>query len=268
MPFITRRGQRIHYEHAGEGPTVVFQHGLFSRGLNWGLTGYVPRLVADHRVVWVDSLGHGESDKPADAALYSRQERAADLVAVFDALGAEHVHLVGYSMGAWMATGVAIHHPERLASLTLGGWDPIEGPAALARLRGPAELASPDALARLRGHEGFAALLAGVRARLPQLLEWVTPEVEPALRACWSALFELDGVAEALSALPCPALLWSGEADEHYAGARACAEACGLSFLSVPGDHAQAMAAHAGLVVPRLRALFAEDKQVRALAQR
>lgn len=250
MPFVTRRGQRIHYEHAGEGPTVVLQHGLFSRGLNWGLTGYVPRLLADHRVVWVDSLGHGESDKPADAALYSREQRAADLVAVFDALGAERVHLVGYSMGAWIATGVAVHHPQRLLSLTLGGWDPIRGPGGLGRARGRA---------------GFAALLELARAQLPQLVEWVTPEVEPGLTACWDALFELDGVAQALSALPCPVLLWSGEDDPHEQGARACADACRLSFLSVPGDHAQAMAAHAGLVVPRLRALFAEAAHTRGL---
>lgn len=243
MPFVTRRGQRIHFEHAGAGPTVVLQHGLFSRGLNWGLTGYVPRLVADHHVVWVDSLGHGESDKPADASLYSRRERALDLVSVLDALEVERAHLVGYSMGAWMATGVALHHPERLASLALGGWDSIRGVGGLGRMRGV---------------EGFEALLALGRERLPQLVEWVTPEVEPGLRACWDALFELDGVAEALTALPCPGLIWCGEDDPYHDGARACADVCKLSFLSVPGDHALAMTANAGVVVARLRALFAE----------
>jgi hypothetical protein len=52
------------------------------------------------------------------------------------------------------------------------------------------------------------------------------------------------------------------EDDPHHDGSRACADACGLSFLSVPGDHAQAMAVHAGVVVPRLRALFAEATRV------
>lgn len=246
MPFVTHRGQRIHYDVEGRGETVVFQHGLFAQGLHFGLAGYVPRLVGDHRVVWIDSLGHGDSDKPADAHLYSLEQRAGDVLAVLDALGAERAHFVGYSMGAWIGSGVALHHPERLASLTLGGWDPLSGPHVL--------------LERLRGPDGMRALLELARARFPALVEWVTPEVEPALAACWDALFELEGVAGALAALRCPVLLWSGVADGCYAGAKACAERYGFEWLETPGDHALAFSGQAATVVARLRALFARAR--------
>ena len=36
-------------------------------------------------------------------------------------------HLVGHSMGAWLAVGVAMHHPKRLSSLAVGGWNLVSG---------------------------------------------------------------------------------------------------------------------------------------------
>ncbi|UGY20676.1 hypothetical protein HAP48_0028995 [Bradyrhizobium septentrionale] len=44
----------------------------------------VDALADRFRVVCVDSLGHGLSDKPADPALYNQAQRAGDIVAVID----------------------------------------------------------------------------------------------------------------------------------------------------------------------------------------
>src|SRR5262249_18404312 len=109
-------------------------------------------------------------------------------------------------------------------SLTIGGWDPIGG----ARF---ANGAQPP----------FEAVLAGARARVPDLALWITPELEPPIAACWNALAENDGAEEALTALRCPILLWSGEDDTCWAAAKALAERRGLAFLSIPGDHAAAI---------------------------
>jgi pimeloyl-ACP methyl ester carboxylesterase len=229
MPFVKNRGQRIHYEVRGEGPTIVLQHGLLSCASRWETFGYVGELANDHQVVWVDSLGHGESDKPCDASLYSRRQRAGDLVAVFDAVGAERVHLVGYSMGGWMATAVALHHPERLASVTVGGWDLIDGPSGAL----PAEL---------RGtRPSFDFIVAGARRSAPEVVGWITPEVEPAVSACWDSLFEFEGAVEALGALDCAVMLWSGADDPCNRTMRGVARGSDFLFLSTPGDHASAL---------------------------
>ena len=128
MPFVTNRGQRIHYTVDGDGPLVVLQHGYLSSAADWKTCGYVDVLTeAGFRVACVDSLAHGESDKPTDPDLYALPHRADDIVAVLDDLGADRAHLVGYSMGGWIAGGVATHHPERLASVTIAGWDCVRG---------------------------------------------------------------------------------------------------------------------------------------------
>jgi pimeloyl-ACP methyl ester carboxylesterase len=50
---------------------------------------------------------------------YTMRDMAGDVIAVADAIGAERVHLVGASLGATIAQLTAIHHAERIASLTL-----------------------------------------------------------------------------------------------------------------------------------------------------
>ena len=244
MPFVTHRGQRIHYTVEGAGPLVVFQHGLLSNAESWKQTGFVDALTDRFRVACVDSLGHGQSDKPADPALYAQQQRAGDIVAVIDDLGAERAHLVGYSMGGWMAVGVAKHHPERLASLTVGGWDLVRGIEAA---RGAYQAA---------GVMTFDQLIAGARSMAPMLVEWVTPEVEPGLRACWDALPQLDGAEAAVLGLPEPVLLWDGKDDPYHDSMQAFAAAHDLKFLSTPGDHIGAIMVHRAEGARGLRAFL------------
>jgi pimeloyl-ACP methyl ester carboxylesterase len=239
MPFAIHRGQRICYGVRGEGPTVILQHGLFSRGSRWQGGGFVDGLATDHRVVWVDSLGHGDSDKPGDATLYSRRQRAGDLAAVLDAVGAERAHLVGYSLGGWMAAAVAMHHPERLRSLVIGGWDPAGA------MRVPADR-----------RPTIDVLLASVALRVPGLVDWVTPEVRPALSACWDALLEIDGAEEALAALRCPVMLGCGVDDECHRAMQLLSDRHGFELLSTPGDHAGAMVLDTANVVACWRRFF------------
>src|SRR5690349_16699202 len=99
MPFATSDGQQIHYSVQGEGPLVVLQHGFLGDASAWTATGIAQGLARRYRVVCLDSLGHGRSDKPADPARYNQAERAAHIVAVMDALGEAKAHVIGYSMG-------------------------------------------------------------------------------------------------------------------------------------------------------------------------
>ena len=94
MPFVVNRGCRLAYEVVGSGPTVLLQTGLTGRGVDWALRGYVAAFADAYQVVTTDSLGHGDSDKPTDCAVYGRQQRAGDIIAVLDDLGVERAHLI------------------------------------------------------------------------------------------------------------------------------------------------------------------------------
>ena len=70
----------------GEGPLVVLQHGLLMDGGAWKQAGFVGALSERYRVVCVDSLGHGLSDKPSEPASYHQEPRSGDIIAVIDDL--------------------------------------------------------------------------------------------------------------------------------------------------------------------------------------
>lgn len=241
MPFVTHRDQRIHYTVEGEGPLVVLQHGLFMDATSWKANGLVDALVGRHRVVCVDSLGHGLSDKPADPALYAQDQRAGDLAAVIDALGEDRAAVLGYSMGAWMAVGLAKGFPDKVSRLVVGGWDLVSGVP-----KGP------------QGPLTFDVFMAFARATAPALVAGITPEIEPAMRACFEALGQLDGAREAVLGGGFPVLLWNGDQDPYAAPMRAFAQAEGLPFLSSEGGHVPAIATPGAETVAALAAFLGD----------
>jgi pimeloyl-ACP methyl ester carboxylesterase len=232
MAFVVNRGCRLAYDVLGDGPTVLLQTGLTLRRDDWADRGYVAAFADGYRVVMTDSLGHGDSDWSTDRARYAREHRAGDIVAVLDDIGVERAHLIGYSMGGWIASGVLVHHPERLASLVIGGWDPIAGLAA--------------AVAFMKDTFGFdmtfESVLAYGRKADPQAAAWITPDVLPALRCCWDVMEQLDGVDEAIGRFEQPLLLWDGVDDPYHGAARKIvARYPHVQFLETPGDHIGAL---------------------------
>ena len=120
------------------GDPVLLIHGFASTmAVNWINPGWVQTLTeAGYRVVALDNRGHGDSDKPHDAAVYTPQAMAGDAAALLDHLGIGRAHVMGYSMGARISAFLAIGHPDRVETLVFGGlgigmvegvgdWDPI-----------------------------------------------------------------------------------------------------------------------------------------------
>jgi pimeloyl-ACP methyl ester carboxylesterase len=112
-------GRRLGYETYGEGNRVlVLLHGLLMDArLNRGLA----RTVAHggHRVVLLDLLGHGASDKPVHAAEYRLDVYTEQVVALLDHLRVERAVVGGLSLGANVALHVAARHPGRVQGLIL-----------------------------------------------------------------------------------------------------------------------------------------------------
>ncbi len=102
---------------AGEGPLLVFLHGIGGNRTNWDsqLPAFAPHFTA---VAW-DARGYGDSEDyagPLDFADFSR-----DLLRVLDHFGAERAHLCGLSMGGRIAQDFYPRYPDRVASMVLCG---------------------------------------------------------------------------------------------------------------------------------------------------
>ena len=112
-------GQRLVYTTYGEGPRlVVLLHGLL---LSQRMHQPLARALAarGHRVVTLDLLGHGASDRPADMWRYSMTLFAEQVVALLDHLGAEQAVVAGTSLGANVSLEVALQSPQRLRGLVV-----------------------------------------------------------------------------------------------------------------------------------------------------
>src|SRR5438874_4749740 len=113
--FVTVFGARIHYVDVGAGPTVILLHGLADDVGVWG--SVMPALAAKHRVIALDQVGFGQSDKPL---LNYRVSTFVDFLDGFmKELKIERASLVGNSLGGWIATAFALAHPERVDRLVL-----------------------------------------------------------------------------------------------------------------------------------------------------
>ena len=121
--FFDSDGVPIHFIDVGEGDPVVLMHGL-NNDLEraWIDTGIVEALAdAGFRVLALDARAHGKSGAPHDPAKYG-QEMALDIERLLDHVGIEKSHVIGYSMGSIILGKFRELRPERIVSLTLGGW--------------------------------------------------------------------------------------------------------------------------------------------------
>jgi pimeloyl-ACP methyl ester carboxylesterase len=124
-PVITKstpsRGHTISFEDVGRGPAIVLVPGWTMSAADWRDAGYIDRLATSRRVIAVDPLGNGLSDKPHEPEAYEWPAVAADVVAVMDATGVDRATVWGYSRGASLAGAVAAEFPDRVAALILTG---------------------------------------------------------------------------------------------------------------------------------------------------
>ncbi|WP_108668605.1 alpha/beta fold hydrolase [Euzebya rosea] len=136
MPTADLGQISLHYEATGptDGETILLVMGLGTQMVYWPQR-LIDDLSKDHRVVWFDNRDVGLSTKvdaptspmlrvlagtfgvPVPPPPYTLRDMADDAVGLMDHLGLARAHVVGVSMGGMIAQRMAIHHPQRLASL-------------------------------------------------------------------------------------------------------------------------------------------------------
>lgn len=105
---VTDRGPR-------DAPAILLVHCYTCSMAYW--QRLQPLLVRDRRVIAVDLLGHGDSEKPKEG--YSMEHQADTIAQALDALDAPRVLAVGQSLGGPVVTALAQRHPERIRGLVI-----------------------------------------------------------------------------------------------------------------------------------------------------
>jgi pimeloyl-ACP methyl ester carboxylesterase len=102
---------------------VLLIHGFAStHAVNWVLPLWVKTLTdAGRRVIAFDNRGHGRSGKLYEPADYTIAKMASDALALLDHLKIARADVMGYSLGARIASSMAKSNLERVRSLILGG---------------------------------------------------------------------------------------------------------------------------------------------------
>jgi len=119
MPTFRHEGHRLNYTIYGDGPrTFVLVHGLL---LSQKMHAPLARALAErgHRVVTLDLLGHGRSDRPLDMTLYAMSFFGEQMIGLLDHLGLDEAVLGGTSLGANSTLEAAAHAPERVRGMVV-----------------------------------------------------------------------------------------------------------------------------------------------------
>jgi pimeloyl-ACP methyl ester carboxylesterase len=190
-------GTNIHYYRMGERgkPPVVLLHGFTDMGLVW--MRLATDLAPDYDLIMIDAIGHGQSGGPEHGF---RARAVGDVLAVIAALGIDRPALVGHSMGAATAAGVAAEASDRLRGIALEDppWrdeppTPIAENSATAGTGSRAALGGPEWAEWNRAFKALSPEARRARAA-KERPEW--PEIDTIYWADAKAQLNLDVVKE------------------------------------------------------------------------
>ena len=117
MPIAEVHGRDCHYVQRGEGEPLLLIMGMSGNHLHWG-ESFLALLERDFAVTVFDNRGTGKSARMEEP--FTIADLAEDAAGLMDALGLDWAHVVGISMGGMIAQELALGHPQKVRTLTLG----------------------------------------------------------------------------------------------------------------------------------------------------
>jgi pimeloyl-ACP methyl ester carboxylesterase len=105
----------IYYQIQGSGPVLVLLHGFLEASFIWD--GFVDLLSKSHQVVTIDLLGHGKTT--VSAPIFTMETQAEMVHEVMKKENITQAHLVGHSMGGYIALAFLEKFPEMVQKITL-----------------------------------------------------------------------------------------------------------------------------------------------------
>ena len=216
MPRIQANGIRLYYELRGAGSPLTLVEGIGYASWMW--FRQVGPLSAYHRLLIYDNRDVGNSQRTP--VPYTVRDMAADLAGLLDALGIARTHLLGISMGGFVAQEFALAYPERLDHLILactafGGSHMVPIPQETQRLMVP-DVSLPPAQRIPRAMApAFASGFADSHA---ELLDSIVRMRLASIQAPDAWLRQAQAVATfdtstRLGAIAAPTLILHGDAD-------------------------------------------------------
>jgi pimeloyl-ACP methyl ester carboxylesterase len=113
--WVSVEGRPVNVIDLGDGPALVFVHGLSGSWPNW--LEQLPVFAREHRVIAMDLPGFGHSPMPREPITISAYARVLD--GLLETLGVSAATLVGNSMGGFVSAELAIAYPQRVERLVL-----------------------------------------------------------------------------------------------------------------------------------------------------
>lgn len=119
MPCFTHQDVALHYTDEGTGQPVIFLHEFGGDARSWEMQIQALAHSSDpsYRCLALNARGYPPSAVPTETAMYGWQKNRDDVIALLDHLEIDQAHIVGLSMGGYIALMLGLTAPERCLSV-------------------------------------------------------------------------------------------------------------------------------------------------------
>ncbi|MBM31371.1 MAG: hypothetical protein CL764_00780 [Chloroflexi bacterium] len=124
MGYFEFNKQRVFYEVIGEGKPLVLQHGYMQWGEDWHSAGWIKNLQKNHKLIIIDSMGHGRTSNSKKIEDYTIESGVELIIRLMDLLKIKKFNFFGFSMGGRVGFQILSNYSERVDKIIIGGMHP------------------------------------------------------------------------------------------------------------------------------------------------
>ncbi|CAA0110104.1 Lipase 1 [Zhongshania aliphaticivorans] len=205
-----------------EAEAVIMLHGYSADKTVW--MRFARYFLDDYRVVILDLPGHGETAFDPELK-YDTRSQGQRVIEVMDALGVSRAHIIGNSMGGFIAAQLALHHAKRVLTATLIDPAGVVAPQASDMEKMLAEGRNPFEIASREEFDEFYAMTMAQPPWLPRMvLDYMADDYilrRESLVRIFEDFHSVDMLDSSLGKVRVPVLIMWGERDRllHFSSA-------------------------------------------------